>query len=93
MTKDDRLLLLKLDLQMQTDVFDQYLLHLLDTAEEMIEREGIRLTDSVEDESIRVMYAAYLYRKRASEDAAMPRMLRWAMNNRLFGQKGAADAV
>lgn len=93
MTKDERLFLLKLDLQMQTDVFDEYLLHLLDTAEERIGREGIRLTASADDESLRVMYAAYLYRKRASKDSSMPRMLRYALNNRLFSQKGAPDAI
>lgn len=38
------------------------------------------------------MYAAYLVRKRATEEA-MPRMLRWALNNRLFSQKaGGGDA-
>lgn len=91
MTKSERLLLLKLDLQMQTEAFDQYLTHLLDTAEQLIEREGIRLEDTVEDEHIRIMYAAYLYRKRAEDDPVMPRMLRYALNNRLFGQKGAEN--
>ncbi len=32
-------------------------------------------------------YAAYLYRKRKDEKAAMPRMLRYMLNNRLFRQK------
>ena len=35
-----------------------------------------------------VMYAAYLFRKRADEGSPqMPRMLRYALNNRLFSQK------
>ena len=33
------------------------------------------------------MYAAYLYRKRADDAPVMPRMLRYALNNRLFSQK------
>ena len=37
------------------------------------------------------MYAAYLYRRRREENVQMPRMLRWALNNRLFSQKGEAD--
>jgi len=45
----------------------------------------------VQDAMLVEMYAAYLYRRRREENVQMPRMLRWALNNRLFGQKGAAD--
>lgn len=90
----ERLALLKMDLQLMTAAFDDYLLRLLDSAEKMIIREGITLTDSAEDEQLRIMYAAYLYRKRADDTNAMPRMLRWALNNRLFSQKaGGTDAT
>lgn len=62
--------------------------HLLDSAREMICREGIVLTDDAdEDIQLVVMYAAWLYRKRASADTDMPRMLRYALNNRLFAGK------
>lgn len=44
---------------------------------------------SVEDGHLIVMYAAYLFRKRATEEP-MPRMLRWALNNRIFGEKAKA---
>ena len=37
------------------------------------------------------MYAAYLYRKRREATAEMPRMLRWALNNRVFSGKVRAD--
>ena len=48
---------------------------------------GILLED-IQDVNLIVMYAAYLYRKRADEGAPqMPRMLRYALNNRLFSQK------
>ena len=64
-----------------------YLQNLLGLADALIKREGIHLTDSIEDNNLRVMYAAYLYRKRASPETAMPRMLRYALNNRKFGEK------
>lgn len=60
---------------------------LIDTAIELIAREGVTLTDpyTSEDANLIVMYAAYLFRKRAT-DEPMPRMLRWALNNRIFGR-------
>ena len=66
---------------------DSYLQMLISSAQEMITREGITLTDSIEDGNLVVMYAAYLYRKRADDAPVMPRMLRYALNNRLFSQK------
>lgn len=93
MTQQERLLLLKLDLQLMPAAFDPLLTQQLEAAEEMIRREGIALTDSAEDDQLRIMYAAYLYRKRAEDNPTMPRMLRWALNNRLFGQKGAEDVT
>ena len=53
-----------------------YLTQVIRAAQSFMEREGISLNDSVED----------LVRKRATQEA-MPRMLRWALNNRLFHQK------
>lgn len=66
---------------------DNYLRMLITSAQEMITREGITLTNSIEDGTLVVMYAAYLYRKRADGEPVMPRMLRYALNNRLFSQK------
>lgn len=65
-----------------------YLLHCISAAQSFIAREGIALTESVEDGQLVEMYAAYLVRKRATAEA-MPRMLRWALNNRLFSQKAS----
>lgn len=61
---------------------------LIDSAIQLIAREGVTLTEpyTAEDANIIVMYASYLYRKRAT-DEGMPRMLRWALNNRIFGGK------
>ena len=50
-------------------------------------REGITLADTPEDAQLIEMYAAYLYRSRRDTSLQMPRMLRWALNNRLFGAK------
>ena len=57
-----------------------------------VAREGVVLTSpySVEDGQLIIMYAAYLFRKRAT-DEGMPRMLRWALNNRIFGKKAGTE--
>lgn len=85
---ETRLKLLKLDLQISTNAIDELLIQMLNAAHSFIEREGISLDDtSAEDTQLVVMYAAYLYRHRRETNVAMPRMLRWALNNRLFSQK------
>lgn len=61
----------------------------ISAAQAFIAREGITLTESAEDAQLVEMYAAYLVRKRATIEA-MPRMLRWALNNRLMSQKAGA---
>ena len=92
MNRADQLAALKADLQIMTDKLDEtLLLPMLDGAKSMISREGIKLDDSAEDGLLTVMYAAYLYRKRKGDDQAMPRMLRYALNNRLFSQKARGD--
>lgn len=89
MTDETILAMLKVNLQIiaGNTLQDEYLRNLIATARQMITREGIMLTDSIEDGNLVVMYAAYLYRKRADNAPVMPRMLRYALNNRLFSQK------
>lgn len=89
MTDADILVILKVDLQVSSTAIDQYLLSLIASAREYISAEGISLGSSVGDAMLVEMYAAYLYRRRREENVQMPRMLRWALNNRLLG--GAAD--
>ena len=60
-----------------------YLTQVIRAAQSFMEREGISLNDSVEDLQLVELYAAYLVRKRATQEA----MPRWALNNRLFHQK------
>lgn len=69
---------------------DNYLLNLISAAKSFITREGVTLTSSTEDGMLVEMYAAYLYRRRREENVAMPRMLRWALNNRIFSEKAGA---
>lgn len=90
MTNAEILTLLQVDLgEMYPSTQRQaYLNQAITAAQAFISREGINLTDSAEDGQLVEMYAAYLIRKRA-EDTGMPRMLRWALNNRLFSQKAS----
>lgn len=87
MTDLELLALLKMNLQILSGAYDTFLTHLIGAAKTEITREGITLSlEDIGDCNIVVMYAAYLYRKR-EEDTSMPRMLRYALNNRLFAEK------
>ena len=90
MTNAEILTLLQVDLgeMYPSQQRQAYLNQAISAAQAFITREGIALTDSAEDGQLVEMYAAYLIRKRA-EDTGMPRMLRWALNNRLFSQKAS----
>ena len=90
MSRELILKLLKIDLQISVDAYDEYLGALIARAESAIKEEGIELTVSQSDAMLVEMYAAYLYRKRREDVIAMPRSLRYALNNRLMSQKGSA---
>lgn len=91
MTDSDRLTILKGDLQLLTGAQDPYLMSLLELGKALIKREGIILEEEIECDMAVIHYAAYLFRKRASSDTAMPRYLRYELNNLLFSQKGAVQ--
>lgn len=91
MTNVEKLVILKKDLQQMTTANDTYLETLLTFAEAAIQREGIVLKDNIECNMAVIHYAAYLFRKRAGVDTAMPRFLRYELNNLLFSQKGAVE--
>lgn len=76
---------LKIDLRLSTDAYDERLKAYLENAAEAITREGATLTDSAEDQMLVVQYAAWTWRRRDTGEA-MPRMIRWALNNRIFSQ-------
>lgn len=77
----------KANLAIVNDTWDEYLIDLIQAARQSIAREGITLSDTMEDTNLVVMYTSYLYRKRTGDAAGMPRMLRYALNNRLFSEK------
>ena len=79
---------LKTDLGIKSDAFDSRLEARLQTAQARIQEEGITLEDTEADRDLVIMYAAWLWRCRVTGEG-MPRMLRYALNNRLFAEKGA----
>lgn len=88
MTDEDKLKILKCDLQIFSPSQDEFLKHLLQASEKFIEKEGIKKTDGIEYDEIQIQYAAYLFRKRAAQNTKMPRFLRWELNNLMFSQIG-----
>ena len=93
MTNAEILTMLQVDLgeMFPSEARAAYLQQRISAAQQFIAREGINLTDSIEDGQLIEMYAAYLVRKRATNEP-MPRMLRWTLNNRLFSQKVSGNA-
>lgn len=88
------LAMLKTDLSIRTSTaYDARLGQLLTAAEKAIRAEGASTLDTSDplDMQLIVMYAAWLWRRR-DEMTGMPRMLRLALNNRVFGEKaGESD--
>ena len=78
--------MLKVDLGITTTAHDGRLQQYIEHARTEIIREGAALTDDLADTQLVVMYAAWTWRKRDSGEG-MPRMLRYALNNRIFSQK------
>ena len=77
---------LKIDLGITTDAYNSRLTAYIQNAQAEIQREGITLGSNVDDDQLVIMYAAWTWRRRDSGDG-MPRMLRYALNNRVFAQK------
>ena len=94
MNTQEKLVVLKQDLQLLTSSNDEYLSTLLDLSAQAIQTEGIRLIENdLESDMAVVQYAAYLFRKRSAPDTTMPRFLRWQLNNLLMSKKGAVNDV
>ena len=77
---------LKIDLGITSTAFDDRLNSRIATAQERITAEGATLTNSEGDQDLVVMYAAWLWRSRVTGEK-MPDMLRYALNNRVLGEK------
>lgn len=80
--------MLKVDLGiMSTTAYDERLSQYLENALDSIREEGATIDLAVlKDKQLVVMYAAWTWRKRESGEG-MPRMLRYALNNRIFSEK------
>ena len=84
---DTLLTMLKTDLGIVTNAYDTRLQQVIDSAKALIRQEGVTLNETAyEDAQIIIMYAAWLWRRRDSGEG-MPRMVRYALNNRLFSEK------
>lgn len=81
---------LKVDLGiLRTTAYDERLTEIIKASYQMIEREGATLNVStLEDAQLVVMYSAWMWRRRDTGEG-MPRMLRYALNNRVLGEKAA----
>lgn len=86
MNSETMLTMLKIDLGITTDIYDTRLGQYLTSARAEIVREGVKnlSTDNVSDANLVIQYAAWMWRKRDTGEG-MPRMIRWQLNNRLFG--------
>ena len=91
MNEELLLLSVKVDLGISTNVYDERLRSRLRTAQARIRAEGVTLGDTEEDRDLVIMYAAWLWRYRQTSEP-MPRMLRYALNNRILAQKASAGA-
>ena len=83
------LLMVKTNLGIVGSAYDDYLGHCVTAAKAEIIREGASDLDAssrVDDAMLVIMYASWLWAKR-NENTPMPRMLRYALNNRIFGVK------
>lgn len=88
-THEELLLIrLKADLEILHNAKDTYLRNLIETAQEEIEGVGVPLTGSSSNDNLVVMYAAWLYRKRATSDDKMPRMLQYHLHNAIIRKAG-----
>lgn len=79
---------LKVDLGiLNTTAYDTRLTEIIKSSFQMIEREGATLdVDKLEDAQLVVMYSAWMWRRRDSGEG-MPRMVRYALNNRVLSEK------
>ena len=69
-----------------------YLIHKLEAARARIRKSGIDLNETdYAHLDLLVSYAAYLYRRRDSNDP-MPKSLRWALNNAITESVSAQEA-
>ena len=91
MTDEDILKILKIDLQISVDTYDDYLRNMICLAKEAISDEGIQLMESERDGMLVEIYAAYLYRKRKTEKRRCQGCSAICLTIDCFGRKQEVD--
>lgn len=91
MTGEEKAMLLaflKVDLGITASIYDARLTQLVEVAYDQIRAEGATTlsAQNLTDQQLIVMYAGWLWRRRDSM-SGMPRMIRYAINNRVFSEK------
>ena len=89
MTDAQLLAALKVSLGITVEAYDDRLTQLIADAKSAIIAEGAGSLDpsgDTGDAQLVIMYAQWSWTRRDSMEA-MPRMLRWRLNNRIFGEK------
>lgn len=84
---EEKLEILKMNLQLHTTANDEYLKALLDQSVALMKRRGIVEEDSMDYHMAQVDYAAFLFRKRANLEAPFPEHLKQELRDILFSQK------
>lgn len=80
--------MLKTDIGITATAYDDRLKQYIQNAYKNIKAEGAQTlnVEDIEDAQLVVMYSAWMWRRRDSGDG-MPRMVRYALNNRVLGEK------
>lgn len=92
-TKENLLILLKLDLGISHNLRDAYFNNLLESSKKEIERTGIVVDfEEADDQMLVVDYTVWSYRKR-QENIPLSRNLQLRINNRLIKKAGTVNAV
>ena len=91
MTDEQILAMLKIDIGFRSSgntAIDDRLLQIIKASEQYIIKEGATTLNrsNIDDAQLIVMYAAWLWRRRDTQED-MPRMVRYALNNRVFQDK------
>ena len=94
MTDEQLLAAVKTDQQISVSGYDTRIGELIQDAKAAIIAEGAATLDPAAnpaDAQLVVMYADWLWATRKNPSEAMPRALRWKLNNRIFGEKAGAS--
>lgn len=83
---EELLIAMKVDLGIKSNAYDERLEDQIRTAIQEITAEGATLQATARDRNLVLMYAEWRWRCRVTQEP-MGRMLRLALNNRIFGEK------